>query len=151
MTIHQWLEAYGESHKNSLNKTIHWICVPIIFFSIVAMFSLIPVPTPFGLNLNLAELSLIFASLFYIRLSWKLALGAIVFAGICLGISLSLQSNGYPVFSIALSLFIAAWIGQFYGHHVEGKKPSFLKDIQFLLIGPIWLLADFYKKWKINY
>jgi uncharacterized membrane protein YGL010W len=53
------------------------------------------------------------------------------------------------MFSVAI--FIIAWIGQFYGHNIEGKKPSFLKDIQFLLIGPMWLMSFIYKKWGINF
>jgi uncharacterized membrane protein YGL010W len=50
---------------------------------------------------------------------------------------------------LALFVFVLAWIGQFIGHKIEGKKPSFIKDIQFLLIGPIWLLSDIYNKLKI--
>ncbi|HNC31482.1 MAG TPA: DUF962 domain-containing protein, partial [Cyclobacteriaceae bacterium] len=33
---------YGESHQNPTNKTIHWICVPLIFFSIVGLIASIP-------------------------------------------------------------------------------------------------------------
>ena len=35
---------------------------------------------------------------------------------------------------------------QFIGHAVEGKRPSFFKDLQFLLIGPIWLLSNLYRR-----
>jgi uncharacterized membrane protein YGL010W len=52
---------------------------------------------------------------------------------------------------IALVIFVAAWAGQFYGHKVEGKKPSFLKDLQFLLIGPAWLMHFLFEKWGIKY
>jgi uncharacterized membrane protein YGL010W len=45
-----------------------------------------------------------------------------------------------------LGLFAAAWVGQFKGHQIEGKKPSFLKDLQFLLVGPAWLLHFVYRK-----
>jgi uncharacterized membrane protein YGL010W len=56
-----------------------------------------------------------------------------------------------PLWLICLIIFVLAWIGQFYGHKVEGKKPSFFKDMQFLLIGPMWLISFIYKKMKINY
>lgn len=52
---------------------------------------------------------------------------------------------------IYLALFIITWILQFVGHKIEGKKPSFLKDLQFLLIGPIWLLSFILKKLGIRY
>ena len=60
-----------------------------------------------------------------------------------------LNSMDYALWKISLSIFIIAWIGQFIGHKIEGMKPSFLKDIQFLLIGPAWLLSFIYKKLNI--
>ena len=44
-----------------------------------------------------------------------------------------------------------AWIGQFIGHKIEGEKPSFFEDLQFLLIGPAWLLGAIYQKLGIRY
>jgi uncharacterized membrane protein YGL010W len=52
---------------------------------------------------------------------------------------------------ISLGVFVLAWIVQFYGHKIEGKKPSFLKDVQFLMIGPAWLMHFIYKKIGISY
>lgn len=52
---------------------------------------------------------------------------------------------------IYLAVFVITWIFQFIGHKIEGKKPSFLKDLQFLLIGPIWLLGFILKKTGIRY
>ena len=58
---------------------------------------------------------------------------------------------GSKLFTISLVLFVVAWIGQFIGHKLEGAKPSFFKDLQFLLIGPAWLLSFIYKKMGIAY
>jgi uncharacterized membrane protein YGL010W len=67
-------------------------------------------------------------------------------------LSLQVQETAfYPTWAIGLAVFVISWIGQFYGHHIEGKKPSFLKDIQFLLIGPIWLLHFVYKQIGLKY
>lgn len=151
MTIHEWFDAYGESHQNPTNKFIHWICVPIIFFCVVALLSLIPVPLPLSNEVNMAHIILILASIFYIKLSWKLAISTILFAMACFAIAQWMSEAGYNLLIIALSAFVLAWIGQFYGHHIEGKKPSFLKDLQFLLIGPAWLLGFVYKKLGIKY
>jgi uncharacterized membrane protein YGL010W len=57
----------------------------------------------------------------------------------------------WPLWAISLVVFALAWIGQFIGHHIEGKKPSFLKDLAFLLIGPAWLLAKLYRRFGIPY
>ena len=50
------------------------------------------------------------------------------------------------IWKLSMLIFIFAWIGQFIGHKIEGQKPSFFEDIQFLLIGPAWLLSFIYKK-----
>jgi uncharacterized membrane protein YGL010W len=51
----------------------------------------------------------------------------------------------------SVTIFAVAWIGQFIGHAIEGKRPSFLEDLQFLLIGPLWLLAAAYRKIGVSY
>ncbi len=149
--IEEWFSEYGESHQNPTNKLVHWFCVPVIFFCVVALLSLLQLPSLFGLNLNFAHAVLLFAAFFYLRLSLNLGLITLLFASLCLWLSMTMQGLGLPVFTIAVGLFIAAWIGQFWGHHIEGKKPSFLKDIQFLLIGPLWLMGFIFKGIGIKY
>ncbi len=63
----------------------------------------------------------------------------------------TLESAGLPMMTASVSVFVLAWIGQFIGHRIEGKKPSFFKDIQFLMIGPIWLLGFFYRRMGVAY
>jgi uncharacterized membrane protein YGL010W len=146
-TIHQWFDEYGESHQDPTNKLIHWICVPAIFFSIVCLLSLIPVYDV----LTGATIAMILASLFYFRISPKLTFGLVLFYMLCLWGAFMLSKLSAPLWLIAVVIFVVAWIGQFYGHKVEGKKPSFLKDLQFLLIGPAWLMGFVYKKLGISY
>ncbi len=151
-SIHQWLNEYGESHRNETNKTIHWICVPVIFFSLIGL--LYGVKLPFsigGIAVNLAMILLVLAVIYYIFLSRTLWIGLFLFALVCLaGCYFIEQADFLPLWLICTVLFVAAWIGQFYGHNVEGKKPSFFKDIQFLLIGPAWLMSFIYKKLGIG-
>lgn len=138
--IDMLLNEYGESHQNPTNKRVHWICVPLIFWSIVALLFSIPVPSE-NWWMNVALFSLVLVLIYYIRLSVTLAIGMALFASFCLVICFVMNQAGWPVAWIALGVFVAAWVGQFWGHQVEGKKPSFLKDIQFLLIGPAWLMS----------
>ncbi|MEP7109934.1 MAG: Mpo1-like protein [Ferruginibacter sp.] len=147
-TIHQWLSEYGESHKSETNKTIHWICVPAIFFSIVGLFYGIKLPFSIvGMHLNLAVIIMILIIAYYFSLSKTLWIGMLLFGITCLSISYLVELSGFmPLWSLCLIIFTIAWIGQFYGHKVEGKKPSFLKDIQFMLIGPAWLMSFIYQK-----
>jgi uncharacterized membrane protein YGL010W len=146
-TIYDWFSEYSESHQNHTNKLIHWICVPSIFFSVVCLLSMVPVASV----MNLAEVLMVFAALFYARLSPKIAAGLVLFYLLCLWGARMLAQLPMPLWQTALIIFVVAWIGQFIGHKIEGKKPSFLKDIQFLLIGPAWLLGFVYRRLGINF
>lgn len=152
------LEEYGESHQNQTNKLIHWFCVPAIFFSVVGLiFSIptgfLPSALPFlGSFANWATLVLALILIYYVSLSAPLTLGMLFFSAICLALAnfISLYFPG-KLWAISLGIFVIAWIIQFFGHKIEGKKPSFFKDIQFLMIGPAWLMHFIYKKLGVAY
>ena len=156
--IDELLSEYGESHQDHTNKIIHWICVPLIFFSLVGLIASIPSDNvqrflgqdnPYA---NWAVVVLIFVLIYYVSLSVSLSVGMMLFGVLCLFVARTItQSDIAPLWLVSLILFVIAWIGQFYGHKVEGKKPSFLKDIQFLLIGPAWLMHFIYRKLGIPY
>ena len=153
-TIQDWLDAYGESHRNKTNKFIHWICVPSIFFAILALLSLIEIPIleqwlP-ETYANLASVILLLGLLFYMRLSFTMFIGIALFTALCYRGIFLLNESGLKL-EIGLAIFVIAWIGQFIGHKIEGKKPSFLEDLKFLLIGPAWLIAFVYQKLGIKY
>jgi len=153
-TIQDWLNEYGESHQNPINKLIHWICVPLIMLSLVGLLTLIP--NEFSINIssntyviNWAMIFLFFASLYYFKLSKSLFIGMVLISFLLLYGVKCLDLLETPLWKLSLSIFIIAWIGQFIGHKIEGIKPSFFKDLQFLLIGPAWLLSFIYKKLNI--
>ena len=156
--IDSLLLEYGESHQNKTNKLIHWFCVPAIFFSVVGLVFSIPSgfladQLPFlGDYANWATLTLFLVLIYYITLSPPLTFGMLLFSVFCLFLAnyLALSFPGMLAY-ISLAVFVLAWIVQFYGHKIEGKKPSFLKDVQFLMIGPAWLMHFIYKKIGVNY
>ena len=153
--IQQWLDEYGVSHQNKTNKRIHWFCVPQIFWTVVAAFYLIPVPafmTDISSHLNWASVFCFVAILFYVRLSASLAIGMLIFASVCYATVFAFD-NTFPDYLLWFTgaWFIVLWLLQFYGHEVEGRKPSFLKDVQFLMIGPAWLMSFVYQKMGWRY
>lgn len=153
-TIDQWLSEYGESHQDETNKTIHWICVPTIFFTIVGLLYSIKLPLQLApaLQLNVAMLLVLIVTVYYFSLSKTIWIGMLLFGLLCLGICYWIETyTSAPLWLVCVILFVLAWVGQFYGHKVEGKKPSFLKDIQFLMIGPMWLMSFIYKKLGVKY
>jgi uncharacterized membrane protein YGL010W len=151
-TIHQWLLTYGESHQNETNKAIHWICVPVIFFSITGLLFGINLPyAVLNIQLNAAIILMLLLVAYYFTLSRTIWIGMLLFGIACLLFCHLIEKSGIvPLWLLSILLFVVAWIGQFYGHKVEGKKPSFLKDIQFLMIGPAWLMSFIYKKLGIK-
>lgn len=152
-TLKEWLSEYGQSHKNETNKTIHWICVPTIFFSIVGLLYSIKLPFKgIDVDLNVAMLAIIAVIAYYFSLSKTLWIGMLIFGSACLLLCYLIERSGIlPLWLVSIGLFVTAWVAQFYGHKIEGAKPSFLKDLQFLMIGPAWLMSFIYERLGISY
>lgn len=145
-TAQQWFDEYAVSHQNHTNQFIHYICVPAIFFSVIGLF--MSIPTGFLENTfelynpileNWAVVVGILISIFYLRLGFWYFLQMAFFILLAIIGNFWLGNNVNLLYA-SLGIFVVAWIGQFYGHNIEGKKPSFAKDLQFLLIGPLWVV-----------
>lgn len=139
--IDMLLARYAESHRHPLNERIHCVCVPAIVF---ALLGLLWAATPL-----LALLVTAASLLYYLMLSPAFAAGMLLMAGAMLLILAALPAAA--VLPASLAIFVAAWIGQFIGHKIEGKKPSFFEDLRFLLIGPLFVLSLGYRRWRIVY
>ncbi|WP_050475840.1 DUF962 domain-containing protein [Herbaspirillum rhizosphaerae] len=139
--IDMLLARYAESHRHPLNEAIHCICVPAIVLSLLGL-SWAAAPW-------LALIVVIASLAYYLTLSPAFALGMLAMAGAMLLILSRLPAAS--VLPASVAIFVASWIGQFVGHKVEGKKPSFFEDLRFLLIGPLFVLSLLYRRWRIPY
>lgn len=152
-TIDEWFDAYGHSHQNPLNEVIHWVCVPLIAFSLIALLHALPTG-PLGTVapwFDWAMVLVVVASIFYLRLSFTIAIGMLIMTGLAISLILIWDRFApWPLWPVAAGLFALSWIAQFIGHRIEGEKPSFLEDLQFLLVGPAWLLNKIYRKLGIS-
>jgi uncharacterized membrane protein YGL010W len=133
------LARYGESHRNPVNELIHIVCIPAIVFSLLGIL--------WALHPAVALLVAAAALAYYVTLSRTFALGMGVMAGAML-VLLAMLPNG-TVLPTSIGVFVAAWLGQFVGHHIEGKKPSFFDDLRFLLIGPLFVLSILYRRIRV--
>lgn len=148
----QWFDEYAVSHQNETNQMVHYICVPLIFFSVIGL--LMSIPTTFLENTiglynplieNWAVVIGFVISLFYLQLGfWYFV--EMLFVILLSVIGNYWLGNNFNLLYASITIFVLAWIGQFWGHKVEGKKPSFAKDLQFLLIGPLWVIQKIGKK-----
>jgi uncharacterized membrane protein YGL010W len=135
------LEKYSESHLNPTNELIHFVCVPVIVFTLLGLvWAVHPLAA-----LAVAALALCY----YFTLSRPFALGMLVMSALMLGLLSALPPAA--VLPLSLAIFVLAWIGQFIGHKIEGKKPSFFDDLRFLLIGPLFVLGFLYRRLKFAY
>ncbi len=148
-TIRDWFERYGEYHRHPTNQAIHWVCVPAILWCVIALLWLIPVPTAMMMQQGTWSVLAMFATFLYYHrlsrnLSWAMALVFIAMALITAGLYRLLGATG--LLWLAVALFVLAWIGQLIGHRAEGRRPAFLTDLAFLLIGPAWLVGKLMRR-----
>ena len=149
-----WLDEYADSHRNPANKRLHYLCVPPIQLALMGLLWAIPVPAAVGgwsLLVNWSALLALAALIYYATLSPRLALGMLFVVVVGYALLLALARLPAPLWAVCIAIFVVAWIGQFIGHAVEGKRPSFFKDVQFLLIGPLWILAALYRRLGLKY
>ncbi len=150
--VDRWFDSYSADHRNETNQRIHVFAVPAILWTVIALLWCIPVFGTWMKSGVWAALAMFSAWMYYNKMSRPLGLGMlaifIAMAWLTRWLQAALGIGG--LFWLALGVFVLAWIAQFIGHKIEGRKPSFLTDLTYLLIGPAWVLAKLYRKlgWK---
>jgi uncharacterized membrane protein YGL010W len=152
-SVHEWFGNYSQDHRHPTNRLIHWICVPLILWSVIAAIWVIPVPQSIGRPGFWAGMAMVAAFAFYWKMSKPIGLAMlIVFVVLGLFTEWLYRTLGPgDLLWLALGVFVLAWIGQFIGHVIEGARPSFFTDLAYLLIGPAWLAGKAMRRFKIGY
>jgi uncharacterized membrane protein YGL010W len=140
-TIDALLATYGESHRHPTNELIHIACVPVIVFTLLGIL--------WAIHPVVALAAVAAAMVYYFRLSRPFAWGMLLMSGLMLAVLAMMPPM--TVLPLSLAIFVVAWIGQFIGHKIEGKKPSFIDDLRFLLIGPLFVLGFLYRRLNLAY
>ncbi len=141
--LENYMAEYASSHQNPTNVRIHMFAVPLIMFSVIGILKALPVPESWPLWFDWSLVLIAFALIFYATLK-----DITVFLSMVITVAVMVTILEYlrpHFFLLCLFIFVIAWIFQFIGHKIEGKKPSFFRDIFFLLIGPIWVLRHLTK------
>ena len=150
--IEQLLDRYSESHRNKTNILIHPIAIPSIYFVTLGLLYAIPVPQWLAqFDVSWAHVISIPVLYYYFRLSGPIGAAMTLLTLACFGGITLLENASISVWQFCLALFIVMWILQFVGHKIEGKKPSFLEDLRFLLVGPAWWWVHWLKRMNIGY
>lgn len=138
--VDQLLEHYGESHRNPRNEAIHCVAIPLIMLSLVG---LLYSAHPWAAYLFVAA-----SMVYYARLSLVFLVSMAVVSGVVI---VAVQAMGDKVLPVSAGIFVLAWIAQFVGHKIEGKKPSFFEDLQYLWVGPLFVLSLLFRKLDIRW
>lgn len=149
LSLKQYLIEYGKTHRNPTNQIIHFICVPAIFASTLALgwllnLQLLGVEAPWARWVNAATVGgALILLFFYSRLGWRASGLMIVWFLVSVALILAVEASPLPLWAVAAAVWIAAWLVQLVGHNIEGAKPSFIDDLVFLLIGPLFVMEEF--------
>jgi uncharacterized membrane protein YGL010W len=147
-SMQSWLDGYSADHRNPTNQVIHWICVPPIVWSVIALLWTVPVPSAWLKPGAWAVFAMVLAFTWYWKHSHRLGAALLVFFVALAFFTAWLFELLGPVQLrwAAIAVFVLAWIGQFVGHQFEGHRPSFLTDLSYLLVGPAWLMEKLLRK-----
>lgn len=137
-SLENYIKEYSESHQHPTNVLIHKICVPAILFSSIGISKALPVSASWPLWLDWSVIAIALVLIFDASFKNIRVFLSQLLLIIPMVVILELLKPRF--FLISLGIFIVAWIAQFIGHKIEGKKPSFFKDLFYLLIGPIWTM-----------
>ena len=152
--VQEWFAEYSITHQHPLNKKLHFIAVPLIYLSVFGLLWQVPMPLP-QLEAEQITWPLLLAIpvlLFYLNLSRLLGVGMTIFTAFVVLFIRWFESEFQTNLALAsFGLFALGWILQFIGHAIEGKKLAFFKDLQFLLVGPVWILGYLLNKCGIRY
>lgn len=138
--VDELIAHYGQSHQNPGNEVIHFIAIPLIMLSLVGML--------FALHPYVAYAFVAASMVYYARLSWVFLVSMLLWSAITLAGVFALGARVLPV---SVAVFVGAWVLQFIGHKMEGKKPSFFEDIQYLWVGPLFVLSKLFGKMGIRW
>jgi uncharacterized membrane protein YGL010W len=138
--VDRLLAHYGESHRDPRNERIHFVAIPLIMLSLLGLL--------YALHPWLAYAMVLASMVYYARLStvFLVAMAALSVLGLAL-----VHAMGEYVLTVSAALFVGAWIAQFIGHRYEGKKPSFFEDLQYLWVGPIFVVSKLFLKLGIRW
>lgn len=140
--MREWLDSYSQDHQHPINRLLHWICVPLIVWSALALLWTVPVPASLLHPGAWAVFAIVLAFAWYWKRSHRLGAALLIalaiLALVCAWVYVPLGPA--RMHWLALGVFAIAWIGQFIGHLFEGRRPSFLTDLAYLLVGPAWLM-----------
>jgi uncharacterized membrane protein YGL010W len=138
--VDQLLADYEESHRDPRNERIHFVAIPLIMLSLIGLL--------FCIHPWVAYAFVLASMVYYARLSAVFLVSMALLSLVGIGL---VHAMGEHVLILSIVIFVSAWIAQFVGHKMEGRKPSFFEDLQYLWVGPIFVLSKLFLKLGVRW
>jgi uncharacterized membrane protein YGL010W len=127
---------YSSFHRTPGNKACHYVGIPLIVLSLLALLARVPLFEAGGFTVTAAEALVVAATVYYLTLDTALAVVMLAASALMAALGRVL-----PV-PVSIGLFVLGWVFQFVGHYVyEKKSPAFARNLVHLLVGPLWIAA----------
>lgn len=148
-----WLEAYGRGPARLDAGVSIWICVPLSIFGLTGLLWSVPVPRIFSDSavLNWGTIFLMATVVYYFIVSITLAFGALPFIVLDVAVVSWLDSLDARLWPVSAALLLTAATAQLIAERLRGRPVTLLRDVQYLMLGPLWLLAAIYRRLGIPY
>lgn len=146
---HRWLSDYGDTHRDISSPAIYWSAVLILVPGTVGMLWSLPIPQAFAdisPLLNWGSVFLMVSLVYYFIISLPLAIGMMPFLLAVAALVMVLSQSDVSVAGISLGMVVLALTGIYFGHHAGGGAGAVLRDVQLMMIGPVWLLSTLYRR-----
>ena len=142
-TATELLAQYAAYHRDRRNIVSHFVGVPMIVFSIGVLLAR-PALRAGDLVLTPAWILFALAAAWYVtRGNAVLGIVASVVVAALLWLGQQVSGGSVPVWlGWGLGFFAVGWLIQFIGHYYEGRKPAFVDDLSGLLVGPMFVVAE---------
>ena len=133
------LSQYAEYHRDKRNIATHFVGIPLIVFAVGVLLARVSVGP-----LTLAWIVWALSTAWYLTRG-HVMLGAavsVVNAGLFACAHLFAGGSTSAWLAWGVGSFVVGWIFQFVGHYYEGRKPAFVDDLVGLLVGPMFVVAE---------
>jgi len=140
--MEELLSRYSNDHRHIWNQRIHKIAVPALLASSVGMFTTLGrFFLPEIRLLSGGNLQIVFMLIWYGVLDRRLprVMAPLLFGAAAL-ITYIDRNHGDLLWPLCLGVFFMGWIFQFIGHRLEGNKPAFFSEFNYLMVGPMWVM-----------
>jgi uncharacterized membrane protein YGL010W len=153
-TVDEWADQFGRLRASAPSALSAWLGIPIVITALIGLLWAIPVPdilTDASPVINAATLFIMASFVYYCILSIPLAIGGLLFLISAAIPSAWLDQTEQPLWPVAAGVFVIAFAWQLTETRRATGRLLVLRNLQYVMLGPIWLLRGLYRRAGLRY